>query len=184
MSGELKLLGIPGTLRKGSYNAGLLRSAAASAPPGVAVEIIHLGDVPLYNADVEAVGDPEPVVRLKNAIESADALLIACGEYNYSIPGVLKNALDWASRPPQLALNAKPTAIMGASPSGFGTARGQLVVRQTLSNPGCLVLPKPELWVSSAHDHFDEDGNLTDDEIAQKVTALVEALVAWTERLS
>ena len=111
-----RLLGIPGSLRTGSYNRALLRAAAEVLPPGVGLDLLPLNDIPPYNADVQSEGDPAPVEELKRRIEAADALLIATPEYNYSIPGVLKNALDWASRPAKTScLRKKPVGIIGAS---------------------------------------------------------------------
>lgn len=178
------ILGLAGSLRKASYNRGLLRAAQELAPEGVDIQTFDLTPVPLYNEDVEAQGDPEPVRELKQAIAAADALLIASPEYNYTVSGVLKNALDWASRPPQQpGLKAKPVAIMGASTGRFGTARGQLNLRQVLLATGCHVLPAPEVYVARAPEGFDADGNLQDPRTRERVRALVEALVDWSKRL-
>src|ERR1043166_7383167 len=117
MGRPVRVCGIAGSLRKGSYNRALLRAAVELAPDGLEITVFErLGDVPLYNADVEAEGDPEPVVALKAAIRQADALLIATPEYNYGVPAALKNAVDWASRPPSKSvLDGKPAALMGAT---------------------------------------------------------------------
>src|SRR5205814_8833807 len=123
--------GIAGSLRTGSYNRALLRAAQELAPAGLELLTFDLAPIPLYDGDVEAQGDPEPVGALKTAIRDADALLIVTPEYNYGVPGVLKNAIDWASRPPgQSPLNGKPAALMGATPGMTGTARAQLQIRQ------------------------------------------------------
>jgi chromate reductase len=127
----IRVLGFAGSLRRGSYNRALLRAAQELAPAGMTIEVSDLAPIPLYNADVEAEGDPEPVAAFKAAIRRADALLIACPEYNHGVPGVLKNAIDWASRPPRsAALDRKPLALMGASPGMTGSARGQSQLRQ------------------------------------------------------
>src|SRR5256885_15678621 len=151
---SLRVLGIPGSLRAASFNRALLRAAIADAPPGMTIEIFDgLGAVPLYNADVEAQGDPAPVVALKTAIDRADALLIATPEYNYGVPGVLKNAIDWASRPPgACVLDGKPAALMGASPGGTGTARAQLALRQSFVFTDTRALLRPEVMVARAHE--------------------------------
>ena len=181
---RFQILGIAGSLRRASYNRGLLRAAEQVAPDGVDVRTFDLLPVPLFNQDVEAEGDPTSVRELKEQVRTADALLIACPEYNYSVPGVLKNAIDWASRPPRgSVLHHKPVALMGASPGTFGTARSQLALRQTFLFTRCFVLPEPELYVSTASEKFDRDGNLTDDETLRRIRALLDALVAWTRRL-
>ncbi|MBI2954424.1 MAG: NAD(P)H-dependent oxidoreductase [Chloroflexi bacterium] len=179
-----RILGIPGSLRRHSYNRGLLKAAQQVAPAGVDIEVSDLADIPLYNSDVEAIGEPLPVREFKDRVRAADALLIATPEYNYSIPGVLKNAIDWASRPPSAApIARKPIAIMGASSGHYGTVRAQLALRQCLASFGALVLVKPELHVFNAGERFDAEGNLTDSVTLGKVQKLVEALVAWTQRL-
>lgn len=178
------ILGVAGSLRRLSFNRGLLRAAQELAPEGVKIKVFDLAPIPLYNQDVEAQGDPEPVRQLKQAISEADALLIATPEHNYSVPGVLKNAIDWASRPPERAvLTHKPVAIMGASTGRFGTARAQLVLRQVLLATNCYVLIEPEVYVGRAPNGFDANSNLVDEPTRQRVRALVEALVDWTSRL-
>ncbi len=182
--GPFSILGIAGSLRQLSFNSGLLRAAQELTPDGVKIEVFDLAPIPPYNQDVEAQGDPESVRQLKRAIAGADALLIATPEHNYSIPGVLKNAIDWASRPPERAVLAhKPVAIMGASTGRFGTARAQLVLRQVLFATHCYVLTEPEVYVGRAPNGFDASSNLIDEPTRQRVRALVEALVDWTRRL-
>ncbi len=128
---SIKVVGIPGSLREGSFNRGLLRAAIELAPASMEIQMFtRLGDIPPYNADVDDKGNPEPVQALKTAIREADAMLIATPEYNYGVPGVLKNAIDWASRPAgQSVLNRKPAAIMGCSQGLGGTIRAQHVLR-------------------------------------------------------
>lgn len=180
---SLSFLGIAGSLRRGSYNRGLIRAAVEVAPAGTSVVPYDLAEIPLFNADVEAGGDPPAVAEFKRAIASADALLIATPEYNHCIPGVLKNAIDWASRPArQSALTGKPVAIMGASTSPGGTARAQAHLRDGLAYTNGFVLPLPEVLVGIAHDKFDEAGNLTDDGSLAEVHDLLVALAAWTAR--
>jgi chromate reductase len=180
----VKVLGFAGSLRKGSLNRMLLRAAVELAPPNMTIETFDLRDIPLYDGDVEAQGDPPPVVAFKAAIRAADALLIATPEYNYGVPGVLKNAIDWASRPPNKSvLNDKPAAIMGASPGGFGTTRAQLQLRQAFCFTRTLPLQQPEVLLARAADKFDGEGRLTDEKTREFVRALLVALAAWTLRL-
>ena len=180
----MKFLGICGSLRRESFNRKLLRAAIEMLPEGHTIEVFDLAPIPLYNNDVYELGFPPPVVAFREAVRGADALLIATPEYNYSVPGVLKNAIDWASRPPRgSALHHEPVALMGASPGGFGTVRSQLALRQVFLFTKSIVLPEPELYVSAAHEKFDRDGNLEDDETRRRIRALLEALVAWTRRV-
>jgi len=179
-----RVLGIPGSLRRGSYNRGLLRAAHEVAPDDVRIEVFDLHGIPPYDEDVREQGIPEPVARLNAAIASADAVLIATPEYNWSIPGVLKNALDWVSRPPATSpLRRKPVALIVASAGLSGTIRAQLALRQVLVSLECYVLPKPDLFVREAGQLFDRDGRLTDRETRQRLHELLLALVDWTVRL-
>jgi chromate reductase len=142
----------------------------------------RLGEVPLYNADVEAQGDPEVVAALKSAIRGADALLIATPEYNYSVPGVLKNAIDWASRPPSgSVLAGKPTALLGASLGRTGTARAQLALRQSFVFTQTPVLLGPEVLVGEAAKKFGENGTLSDEPTRRSLRAHLERFLAWVE---
>jgi chromate reductase len=183
-SRPLNVLGIAGSLRRASLNRGLIRAAIEVAPSGVVVTAHDLGDIPLYNGDVEAQGDPVPVAAFKRAIAAADALLIATPEYNHCIPGVLKNAIDWASRPARASvLTGKPVAIMGASSGRSGTARAQAQLRDGLAYTNGMVLPLPEVLVSQAGERFDADGTLTDVATAEEIRDLLVALAAWIRRL-
>jgi chromate reductase len=174
------LVGIPGSLRAGSYNRSLLRTAAELLPPDVTLEVFPLDDIPPYNADVQSEGDPAPVEELKRRIAAADALLIATPEYNYSIPGVLKNALDWASRPPKTSgLRKKPVGIMGASGGESGTMRAQLALRQVFVFTDSYVMVQPEFRVPNAAQKFDAEGKLVDEELRERLRAFVAALVDW-----
>ena len=181
----LTFLGIAGSLRRGSYNRGLIRAAIELAPAGARVIPYDLIDLPLYNGDVEAEGDPEPVAAFKKAIAAADALLIASPEYNHCIPGVLKNAIDWASRPARASvLTGKPVAIMGASTGPGGTARAQAHLRDGLAYTNGLVLPLPEVLVPRAAEKFDDEGVLVDPVTREEVRDLLVSLAAWTRRLA
>jgi chromate reductase len=181
----LTILGIAGSLRRASLNRGLIRAAVELAPAGLAVTGYDLDDIPMYNGDVEALGDPEPVAAFKRAIAGADALLIATPEYNHCVPGMLKNAIDWASRPARASvLTGKPVAIMGASPSRGGTARAQAQLRDGLAYTNGFVLPLPEVLVAQATDKFDADGDLIDQATGDEIRDLLVALAAWTRRLA
>jgi chromate reductase len=181
---QLTILGFAGSLRRASYNRGLIRAAAGDARPGIVVEVAHLDDIPLYNQDVEDAGEPASVVAWKESIARADALLVATPEYNHGVPGVLKNAIDWASRPRVTSpLRDKPVAVMGATPGRGSTARAQAQLRDAFVFTGACVMPLPELLVGQAGSRFDGDGNVTDPELRRSIVELVEALRAWTLRI-
>lgn len=177
MTQAIQVLGIAGSLREDSYNLALLRAAQELAGESMSIQITELDDIPSFNEDVEAAGDPEAVQELKRQIGEADALLIATPEYQHGIPGVLKNALDWASRPPgESQLHGKPAAIMGATPGDFGTARAQEQLRQALIYNNCPMVKVPEVLVANAEDKVDEAGEFTDRETLDFVAQLLEAL--------
>jgi chromate reductase len=179
----LRVCGIAGSLRKGSFNRAVLRAASQLALPQSEIVIFDgLGEVPLFNQDLEEQGDPLPVEALKEAIGGADALLISTPEYSGSIPGVLKNALDWAARKgtaDSAALARKPVAIMGASPGRLGTARAQPELRHVLTCAGALVMPKPEVHLMSVGSIV-SGGELVDEVARRFVGGLMESLVSWT----
>jgi chromate reductase, NAD(P)H dehydrogenase (quinone) len=179
----LKVLGISGSLRKGSYNTAALRAAQELAPAGMVIEIADIATLPLYNEDVKAAGFPPPVLQLRQRIAAADALLFATPEYNYSMSGVLKNAIDWASRPPDQPFNDKPVAIMGASPGVIGTARAQYHLRQSCVFLNMHLVNRPEVMIGAAASRFDAEGRLTDETTRGFVRDLLVALAAWTARL-
>ncbi len=184
---SFKILAFAGSLRAHSYNRGLIRIAQEVAPEGIDVHSFDISSIPLYNEDVQKQGDPEPVKEFKEAIRAADAVLIATPEYNYSVPGVLKNAVDWASRPPQSSpLKKKPAALMGASGGPWGTTRAQLALRQSFVFTETLVLPKPELYITNGRERFDDEGNLKEGEeqIKERVAEVMTALAAWAGSLS
>jgi chromate reductase len=181
----MKILGFAGSLRAASYNKALLRAARELAPEGMEIEIFDIGEIPLYNEDVERAGVPAPVEEFRAAIRAADAILIAVPEYNHGVPGVLKNAIDWASRPPrESALAGKPAALLGASPGQTGTARAQTQLRASFVFTDTPALPQPEVLVFRAHEKFDADGRLTDEPTRVWIGKLLEALRDWTTRLS
>jgi chromate reductase len=155
------VVGFAGSLRRGSYNRALLRAATELAPSSLHIVVHELDGIPLYNGDIEAAGAPPSVVQLRDAIRKADGLLIATPEYNHGVPGVLKNTIDWLSRPPRdSALNGKVAAVMGASPGMTGTARGQSQLRQAFVFTNTYTLLQPELLVGHAHEKFEVDGRL------------------------
>jgi chromate reductase len=182
MTASIHVVGFSGSLRAGSYNSALLRAAVELAPAGMNIDIVSLADIPLYNADIEAQGMPAPVQTFRERLASADALLIATPEYNYSVPGVLKNALDWASRGPDSPLNQKPLAMMGAG-GRFGTLRAQLHLRQIAMHNNMYPLNNPQVTVMRAWENFDPEGRLTDERSREALQSLLSELVAWAQRL-
>jgi chromate reductase len=176
----MRILGISGSLRRDSHNTALLRAAAELLPSGAELEIFDgLKAIPPYDADEDVPGEHDPaVVALKDAIESADAVLIATPEYNHSVPGVLKNALDWVSRPAtENVLRGKPAAVIGASTGLFGAVWAQAEVRKVLGAIGADVVDR-ELPVMQAHMQFDEYGNLREEDLRRQLAEHVAALVA------
>ena len=180
---DMYVLGISGSLRKGSYNTGLLRAASELLPEGMTLEAFDLSCIPLHNDDVRALGFPEPVQEFRDRIAAADALLIATPEYNFSIPGVLKNAIDWTSRPPNPPLDGKPVAMIGATTGNFGTVRAQMHLRQVCVNTNMFPLNKPEVLVMRAQEKFDAEGRLVDETARALIRDLLVALMNWTLRL-
>jgi chromate reductase, NAD(P)H dehydrogenase (quinone) len=177
----LKLLGICGSLRRQSTNAGLLRAALADLPADTTMAIADLADIPFYNADLTE--KPAAVARVLAQIGAADALVLACPEYNYSLAPALKNILDWASREPDNALLAgKAVAILGAG-GGMGTSRAQYHLRQVCVFLDLHPLNKPEVFASAFAGAFDADGNLTDAKLIAQIAAQMKALAAWSRRL-
>ncbi len=175
----IDLVGISGSLREDSLNTALLRAAAELVPDEATLAIASIGEVPLYNADLDVDGGPQPVRQLKEWIEAADGLLIATPEYNYSVPGVLKNAIDWISRPAyRSVLVGKPVAIVGAAPGIVGTARAQAELRNVLYGTLAEVFPHPEVLLGQAHERF-VDGRLEDDTTRKILGQMLERYVAW-----
>jgi chromate reductase, NAD(P)H dehydrogenase (quinone) len=184
IDGELRVLGICGSLRRGSFNRGLLNAAMELAPPEMRISIYPgIGDIPLYNFDVEQAGVPATVEKFRSAIAEADALLIATPEYNYGTTGVLKNAIDWASRPPKdTPLRGKPVGLVGASRGRSGTVRAQLHLRQVFIFTESYVMLRPEVLVQMAPEKFDDAGRLTDETTREFLRKHLEALVGWARR--
>jgi chromate reductase, NAD(P)H dehydrogenase (quinone) len=180
---ETRVVAFAGSLRRGSFNRALLDSAKQLAPDGMSIELIEIGSLPFYNADVEAEGDPPSVATFKASLREADGVLIATPEYNDGIPAVLTNAIDWGSRLPGRApLAGKPVALVGASPSQVGTARAQLHLRQLLGHVHARTLPPPELLVSAAHQRFDADLQLTHEDTRRVLAGLLERFARWIAR--
>jgi chromate reductase, NAD(P)H dehydrogenase (quinone) len=183
----MRILGVVGSLRENSFNQALLRAAAELAPEGVEIVDYDIRDLPLFNSDVEAQGDPEPVRRFKQAIWDADGVLFVTPEYNYGTTGALKNAIDWANRGPRgprtSPMAGKPVFIMGATPAMAGTTRAQLQVREAMVEPGAHVLLQPQVLVAQAHQRFDEDGRLTHEPTRQFLATAMREFADWTNRL-
>jgi chromate reductase len=183
MSVKISILGFAGSLRKGSYNKSLLRAAQEMVPEDATLEVFDLEGIPPFNQDLENQ-PPEKVKEFKAKIRASDAILIATPEYNYSIPGVLKNAIDNASRPyGDNAFNGKPAAIMGASIGMLGTARAQYHLRQSMVFLNMYPLNQPEVMVPFAQEKIDQNGRVTDQKTREKIKELLEALVSWTKKL-
>lgn len=180
---KYKILGISGSLRKESLNTYALKASQKIAPENIVIEIADISEIPMYNADVNEQGFPESVEKLVNQILSADAVLIASPEYNYSVPGVLKNAIDWVSRSPKKPFDFKPVAIMGASPGMIGTARMQYHLRQIFVFLNAYVLNKPEIMINQANSKFDKEGNMTDENTLKHMKDQLISLVDFADRL-
>jgi chromate reductase, NAD(P)H dehydrogenase (quinone) len=183
MNNQIQILGIAGSLRRQSYNRSALRAAQQLVPEGATLEIFELDGIPGFNQDEEQ-NPPDKVVALKTRVRAAHAILFVTPEYNYSVPGVLKNAIDWASRPSgESAWEGKPAAIMGASIGNIATARAQYHLRQTMVFLNMFPLNRPEVMIGNAADRFDENGNLTDETTKDYIRKLLQNLVEWTRRI-
>jgi chromate reductase len=182
MDKKISILAFGGSLRKGSYNKALLRAAQEMVPKEIQLEVFDIAGIPSFNQDLE--NNPPPVVKeFKAKIKAADAILIATPEYNYSIPGFLKNAIDCASRPyGDNAFDGKPVAFMGASIGMLGTARAQYHLRQSCVWLNMYPLNQPEVMVPFAQEKVDENGRVTDAKTREKIKELLEALAAWARR--
>jgi len=180
----LSVLGICGSLRQGSFNKAALHTAIELRPPGMEVTVADISQIPLYNEDVRAQGFPAPVETLRQQIKAADALLVACPEYNYSMSGVLKNAIDWASRPPDQPFAGKPVAILGAAAGMAGSARAQLHLRHSCVFLDMHPLNKPEVLIFQAQNKFDAAGKLTDEVARNLIRDLMAALARWTGQIA
>lgn len=181
MNNPLTILGIAGSLRKGSYNRAALRAAQQLVPQGARLETFDLDGIPPFNQDEEQ-HPPAKVTELKARIRAADAILLVTPEYNYSIPGVLKNAIDWASRPyGDNAWDGKPVAVMGASIGNIGTARAQYHLRQVFVFLNMHPVNQPEVMIGNAAERFDAQGNLVDESTKKHIQRLLESLVNWAQ---
>lgn len=176
MKDKIHFAGISGSLRKGSFNTQLLNSALGLLPEGVSMEIVQIGNLPLYNADLEADTPPETVRVLRDALRRADAYVFASPEYNYSVPGPLKNAIDWASRAKDYPMAGKPVALMGATQGMWGTIRMQLAFRPIFQFLNVTPVNKPEVLVAQAAGKFDSEGHLTDEQTKTIVSQQLQEL--------
>src|SRR5689334_16584918 len=184
MSKPVRILGIAGSLRRESYNRAALHAATELAPEGATIEIFELDGIPGFNQNDEQ-NPTAKVAELQSRIREANAILFVTPEYNYSVPGVLKNAIDWASRPyGDSAWNGKPAAIMGASIGAIGTARAQYHLRQMMVFLNMFPVNQPEVMIGNASARFDANGNLTDDGTKEFIRQLLQNLVEWTRRIS
>ncbi|HEX6112723.1 MAG TPA: NAD(P)H-dependent oxidoreductase [Geminicoccaceae bacterium] len=181
---QITVLGVAGSLRQKSYNKAALRAAIELAPPGMTIETFDLAPIQPYNEDVKERGFPPAEQEFRERIRAADALLFVTPEYNRGAPGVLKNAIDWASRPPDQPFNGKPTAIFGASPGMIGTAVAQYDLRRCLGVLNALLLNTPSVMIGQAGQKFDEQGRLTDEPTRKFISQLLVALAEWTRRVS
>ncbi len=183
MAETVRVLGLCGSLRKGSFNCMALKAAGELLPEGMTLATHELADIPFYNADVEKEGWPAPVKALRDAAAAADAYLFATPEYNHSVTAVLKNAIDWVSRPPQPPFDGKPCAMFGASPGNMGTVRSQLALRQVCIFANLHPVNKPEVMISNADKKFDANGKLTDEPSRKFLGELLVALRDWAIKL-
>ena len=184
MNDPIKILGIAGSLRQASYNRAALRAAQRLVPDDATIDILDLDGIPGFNQDLENQ-PPAKVVELKARVRAADAILFVTPEYNYSVPGVLKNAIDWVSRPfGDNAWDGKPVAVMGASIGAQGTARAQYHLRQTFVFLNMYPVNRPEVMISNAAQRFDQSGELIDQKSREKISELLQTLVAWTRQIA
>jgi chromate reductase len=180
MIDTVRIVGICGSLRRASLNRCALRAAAALLPPDTTLEVAEIAHIPAYNEDVREHGIPASVRSLADQVGLADAVLIVTPEYNYSIPGVLKNALDWVCKTEHQPFQHKPVAIMGASPELSGTSLAQHHLRQILVCLNARVMSEREVMIGAADVKFDERGRLVDEPTREAIGGLIEALVKWT----
>ena len=179
----LNIMGLSGSIRKGSFNTLLLKAAQELAPAGMTIDIYDYTDLPFYNDDIRAAGYPPSVQKFRAAIAASDGILFASPEYNYSVSGVLKNAIDWASRAPNMPFDGKVAAVMGASPGVIGTARSQRDLRWIMSGLNVYMVNLPHIYVGGAAQKFDASGKLTDQAARDFVKQLLENLKDLALRL-
>ena len=180
---DLKILGVSGSLRKASLNTAALRACSELMPAGMTMKIAEIGDLPMYNQDIFDAGIPDPVRRFENDLRQADGVLIASPEYNFSVPPVLKNAIDWVSKLPKQPFQDKPIAIFSASQGPLGGARVQYDLRRILTQLWGHVLPRPEVFIGMAHTKMDGQGKVTDETTRKFLTDLLAGLRDWTVRM-
>ena len=178
----MKVLGISGSLRKASYNSAALRACRELMPQGMTLEIAEIGDIPMFNQDVFDAGMPEPVKRLRGEITAADGVLFASPEYNFSVSGPLKNAIDWGSRPPNQVFQDKPVAMFSCTPGPLGGARVQYDLRRILVQLWAYPLPRPEVFIGNAPAKF-ADGKLADETTRKFLTELLSGFKDWIVRM-
>jgi chromate reductase, NAD(P)H dehydrogenase (quinone) len=178
-----EILGLSGSLRQASYNTAALMAAQSMAPEGVAITLADLSGVPVYNDDDRARAFPPSVAALATRIRAADAIMIATPEYNYSVPGMLKNVIDWVSKVPDQPFRNKPIAILGASMGSFGTARAQYDLRKMFVFLDAHLLNQPEIMIATAQTRFDADGILTDEPTRKLMLDQIVALREWATRI-
>lgn len=184
MAETIRIAGISGSLRKNSYNTATLHAARELAPEGMEIDIITLHDFPLFNEDVEAQGWPAPVQAVRDRVENVDGVIFAVAEYNYGMSGVLKNGIDWLSRPTGKGpIVGKPVGIVGASLSMVGTARAQEQVRQAAFYNKMPLLSSAEVLIASASNRFDDSGKLTDEDTRKFLKQMLQAMRDWILRL-
>ena len=179
----IKVMGLSGSFRKGSYNTLLLKAAQELAPAGMSIEIYDYTDLPLYNDDVRVAGFPPTVQRFRSTIATSHAILFASPEFNYSVSGVLKNAIDWASRAPNMPFDGRTGAVMGASPGVIGTARSQRDLRWIMSGLNVYMVNLPHVYVGGAAQKFDAEGKLTDAAARDFIKQLLDNLRDLTLKL-
>lgn len=178
---KTKVIAFAGSLRKDSFNKSLLYALKSLGAEHLEIEVFDIKDIPLYSGDLEKEGFPHAVDEFREKVKQSQALIIATPEYNYSVPGVLKNALDWLSRAPKGVLDEKPTAILGASDGRIGTARAQFYLKSILLDLNCFVMPKPDVFISFAQDKIDNQGRVTDLETIQHLEKFVNSFVQWID---
>lgn len=177
----MNIVAISGSLRSASFNTALLNTCTELAPSGVKITLADISAIPLYNGDDQAAGFPPAVTALAEQIRAADGVLIATPEYNYSIPGVLKNALDWLSRVENQPFDGKPVGIMGAAMGALGTGRAQYHLRQVFVFLNGRLMNRPEAFVGTAHQKFDDNGQLTDKPTREFLERYLVAFEAWVK---
>jgi chromate reductase len=180
---NLKILGVCGSLRKASFNLAALRACSEMMPPGTSLKITTIGDIPLFNQDIFDAGLPESAKRFRTEVTEADGVLVASPEYNFSLTPALKNAIDWASRPPNQSFQDKPMAIFSASAGPMGGARVQYDFRRIVGQLWAHVLPRPEVFIGSAAGKFDAQGKLTDEASRKFLSELLVGFKDWIVRM-